>query len=201
MTPQQTKIIFFIREFIQQHGYSPSLTEIAQGIGISPKSISLISRHIHALAAAGKLNFHKEGYRNLSLPTPENFSLPVIGKIAAGSPIEAIENSQQLDLQALFHQDQHYVLEVKGNSMIEEGILDGDFVICKRTKHANEGDIVVALIDNQVATLKRISYKLKDKITLLPANAALKPSLYAPEQVQVQGIFTGLLRLKGKQKA
>jgi repressor LexA len=197
MTPQQTKIIFFIREFIQQNGYSPSLTEIAQGIGISPKSISLISRHIHALAAAGKLNFHKEGYRNLSIPTSENsFSLPLVGKIAAGSPIEAIENNQHLDLQAIFHQDQHYVLEVRGDSMVEEGIKDGDFVICKRTKNANEGDIVVALIDNQVATLKRISYKVKNKITLLPANVALKPSIYAPEQVQVQGVFTGLLRLK-----
>lgn len=195
-TPLQHKIYEYIRQYIESLGYSPSLEEIARGIGISPKSISLVSRHIHALVAEGKLGFHKKGYRNIQIVENDDFSLPLLGRIAAGSPIEAIENRQSLDFSAFLKSDQHFVLEVKGDSMIDEGIFDGDFVICKHRKHAHEGEIVVALIDEQDATLKRLSYKIQDRITLIPANPALKPKAYLPHRVQVQGVFAGLLRLK-----
>jgi len=197
VTPAQHKIYEYIRLYLDQHGYSPSLEEIARGIGISPNSISLISRNIHALVAAGQLKFHKKGYRNIQVVEVGNdFSLPLMGRIAAGSPIEAIENKQTIDLSPLLKGENQFVLEVRGNSMVEEGILDGDFVICKQAKHAHEGEIVVALVDDQDATLKRISYKIQDRVTLIPANPDLKPKAYLPHRVQIQGIFVGLLRLK-----
>jgi repressor LexA len=197
VTPVQHKIYDYIRQFTEQYEYSPSLEEIARGIGISPNSISLVSRSIHALVEAGRLKFHKKGYRNIQIVEAENgFSLPLLGRIAAGSPIEAIEDKQSLDLAPLLKGGNHFALQVKGDSMIEESILDGDVVICKQVKQAQEGDIVVALIDEQDATLKRISYKIQDRITLIPANPELKPKAYLVHRVQVQGVFVGLLRLK-----
>jgi repressor LexA len=111
-------------------------------------------------------------------------------------PIEAIEDRQTLDLTALWQPEGHYILEVKGDSMIDEGILNGDYVVCRQTERAQEGDIVVALIDQQEATLKRISWRVPDRITLIPANVALKPKAYLPQHVQVQGVYVGLLRLR-----
>lgn len=198
VTPVQQKVYEFIQSYIAQHHYSPSLQEVARGIGISPNSISLISRSIHALVDAGLLKFHKKGYRNIQIAemAQADFALPLMGRIAAGVPIEAIEDKQTIDLSTIFKNDNHFVLEVKGDSMIEEGIFDGDLVICKHTPKAHEGDIVVALLDQQEATLKRISYQIKDRVTLIPANPNLKPKAYLAHRVQVQGVFVGLLRLR-----
>ena len=199
MTPIQKRIFEYIQSHINKQGYSPSLAEIAKGIGISAKSVSLISRNIHALVDDGVLKFHKKGYRNVQIVDDDDqeSSLPLLGRIAAGAPIEAIENRQSLDLNAVLLGNDHFALEVKGDSMIEEGIFDGDYVICKPVKQAREGDIVVALIDGLEATLKRISFQIRNHVTLIPANAALKPKAYLPQRVQVQGVFVGLLRLKG----
>ena len=94
VTPVQQKIYTFIQQYTDDNGFSPSLTEIASGIGISPNSISLISRSIHTLVAAGRLRFHKKGYRSIQVVTDKRFTLPVVGRIAAGVPIEAIEDQQ-----------------------------------------------------------------------------------------------------------
>lgn len=197
VTPTQLKVYEFIQQYINEKEYSPSLEEIARGIGISPNSISLISRSIHALVQAGRLKFHKKGYRNIQIAdAQENMALPIMGRIAAGTPIEAIEDKRHLDFGALFKGNNHFVLEVKGDSMIEEGIFDGDYVICRQAPKAYEGEIVVALIDLQEATLKRISYQIKDRITLIPANPHLKPKAYLAHRVQVQGVFVGLVRLR-----
>lgn len=197
VTPVQQKIYKFIQQYITEHGYSPSLAETARGIGISSNSISLISRHIHALVAAGKLKFHKKGYRNIQVVgVNDSNSLPLLGRIAAGVPIEAIEDKQTIDLGALFKGNDRFILEVKGDSMIEEGIFDGDLVICRHVSRAQEGEIVVALIDQQEATLKRISYQIKDRVTLIPANPHMKPKAYLAHRVQVQGVFMGLVRLR-----
>jgi repressor LexA len=196
VTPLQQKIYEYIQKYTDKKGYSPSLTEIAGGIGISPNSISLISRNIHALVAAGRLKFHKKGYRNIQVAENKGLSLPLMGRIAAGTPIEAIEDRQTVDFSELLKGEDHFVLEVQGDSMVEEGIFDGDLVICRHTKQAREDDIVVALIDGQDATLKGISYKIRDHITLIPANPTLKPKAYLPHRIQVQGVFVGLLRLK-----
>lgn len=195
VTPIQQKIYEYIQSHIQREAYSPSLVEIARGIGISPKSVSLISRCVHALEAAGKLKLEKKGYRNVRLLEGDQYTLPLVGRIAAGVPIEAIEDRQTVDLRPFLQDQNHFVLEVKGDSMVEEGILDGDLVVCHQAGQAQEGDIVVALIDEREATLKRISFRIAGHITLIPANAALKPKAYSPQRVQVQGIYVGLLRI------
>lgn len=194
VTPLQHKVYKYIQEHIDAEGYSPSLTEIAKGIGISPKSVSLISRSIHALVDAGQLKLGEKGYRKAQLADDREAGLPLLGRIAAGVPIEAIEDRQVVDLGFLTKDRQHFALQVKGDSMIEEGIWDGDYVLCREANHAREGDIAVALIDGMEATLKRVSFQIHDRITLIPANPAFKPKAYLPQRVQIQGIYVGLLR-------
>lgn len=197
-TPLQNKIFQFIKTYLDVHGYSPSFEEIAVGVGISARSVSLVSRSVHALVDEGRLVFYKKGHRNLKLPDSQPFSLPLLGKIAAGSPIEAIPDYRAIDVGWLLKGETHFVLEVKGDSMIDEGILNGDFVICKHASVAKEGDIVVALVDQSDATLKRVSYQVKGMITLIPENPHLKPKAYLPNRIQIQGLFIGLLRLNNK---
>lgn len=193
-TPQQRKIYEFIDQYIVERGYSPTLEEIAIGIGISPRSVSLISRGIKALIKAGWLTAYKKGSRNVRPSKLPDFSLPLLGRIAAGSPIEAIPDQQFINLSAIFKGDDHFMLEVKGDSMVEEKIFDGDFVICKRSESAKEGDIVAVLIDQHEVTLKRLSYQLKGMVTLIPANASLKPKAYLPYRIQIQGVFVATMR-------
>jgi repressor LexA len=194
-TPTQYRIYQFVTEFIQTKGFAPSLQEIAVGIGISPRSLSLVSRYLKALEQDGLLSLGKTGYRKIQLKNAGSVCLPLVGRIAAGIPIEAMSGTETLDFSELFSGEGLYVLEVKGDSMIDEGIWDGDKVICQRQDSAKENDIVVALIDQQDATLKRISYKTPGKITLLPANAQHQPQVYHANRVLVQGLFVGLLRM------
>lgn len=194
VTPLQQKIFEYIESYIEAQGYSPSLVEIAKGIGISPKSVSLVSRSIHALVDAGRLRFAKKGYRNLQIVEDEHDALPLVGRIAAGSPIEAIEDQQTINLCGWLGDKNHFALQVRGDSMVEEGIFDGDYVVCRQARQANEGDIVVALVDGNEATLKRISFKGKGSVTLIPANPAYQPQTYLPGRVDIQGIYVGLLR-------
>jgi repressor LexA len=194
-TPTQYKIYQFVTQFMQERGFAPSLNEIALGIGISPRSLSLVSRYLRVLEQDGLLSMGKTGYRKIQLKSPQGLNLPLVGKIAAGTPIEAVARNETIDFAELFGKEDLYALEVKGDSMIEEGILEGDKVICRRQDTAKENDIVVALIDNENATLKRIHFKPAGKITLTPANANLQPQIYPADRVQVQGIFVGLLRL------
>lgn len=195
VTPVQQRVYEYIQSHLERESYSPSLTEIARGIGISPKSVSLISRCIKALTAAGRLTNEGNGYRRVQLAQLPDFTLPLVGRIAAGAPIEALEDRQSLDLRPMLQDPNHFMLQVKGDSMIDDGILDGDLVICKQTPSAKEGNIVVALIDDREATLKRISYKIRDHITLIPANPELKPKAYTPARVTIQGVYLGLLRM------
>lgn len=126
---------------------------------------------------------------------PAEYRLPLLGKIAAGRPIEAIPHEQELDLTTLFTGKRLYALQVQGDSMIEEGILDGDKVICEQRETANNGEIVVALIDQDSATLKRFKRNRDGTITLIPANHAMTAMTYAAERVQIQGILLGVVRL------
>lgn len=192
-TDFQTGLYKYITDYLALHACSPSYGEMTSAMGISPKSKSLITRSLRALSKQGKLNLKKEG-RKLLILLPQKH-LPLIGKISAGAPIEAIEDHQSIDVKELIEGQNRFALQVKGTSMIDEGILDGDFIICKKSHTANEGDIVVALIDQHTTTLKRISYKLKNMITLIPANIDLKPRAYSPERIQIQGIYIGLIRM------
>lgn len=182
----------FISEYIDEHHQSPSFADMTIAMGISPRSKSLITRSLRALSKEKKIILKKEGRRLLISLTSKQ--IPLVGRISAGMPIEAVSEYQLIDMNELFHGDHRFALQVKGDSMIEEGILDGDIIICQQATTAREGHIVVALIDQQNATLKRISYKKKGMVTLIPANAALKPQVYAPNRIHVQGIYVGLMR-------
>lgn len=195
ITSTQKKIFEIVKAFIHEHGYSPSLREIAAALGIGDKSISLISRYLAALEQAGYIRLLPQRYRNIELlESSDKLSLPVVGRIAAGKPIESVNTYEVLDFGALLKEDNLFALEVKGDSMIEEGIFNGDKVICRSQNTAKEGDIVVALIHQTEATLKRISYKIKDHIKLMPANSALTEQIYPKSWVEIQGIFVGLWR-------
>jgi repressor LexA len=188
----------FIRQFVEAHGYSPTASEIAAGIGI--KSRGVVHRYLKALASAGRIALTPKRHRNIRLLDPVTSlldslsALPLVGTIAAGRPIEAVPQQEHLDIAKVFAGMNRYALQVKGDSMIDEGIFDGDIVICEKADTADNGQIVVALIDHEAATLKRLQRNKDATITLLPANSALEPMVYDAERITVQGIYVGLVR-------
>ena len=193
----QQKVLDYLKSYIKRHDYPPTLADIAAGIGI--QSRSLISKHIHALAEAGYIDLVPGKYRQIRLKnTASQVQIPILGRIAAGLPIEALADQDAADVMDLLVNDyQHlFALRVKGDSMVEEGIYEGDLVLCEQRQTAQEGDIVVALIDNSEATLKRFYKQKNGTVSLVPANIALKPQIYEAHRVQIQGVFKGLLRLR-----
>jgi repressor LexA len=156
-----------------------------------------LHKHIQALINAGlveSLEGKQRGIRLVAMEDQKAEGIPLLGKIAAGCPIEALPQPETMKVpDELLTDGNCYVLIVQGESMIEEGIQDGDYVVIESRDHARNGEIVVALIDNQEATLKRIEQQ-PGKVVLHPANSAMSPMAYAPEQVQVQGVLVGLLR-------
>jgi repressor LexA len=210
LTPTQHKMLAFIQSFTKRHQYSPSLREIAEELNLSPTSKSLISRYMQKLEKLGYLERPTGRYRTIHLKKikpnfAQHLAIPFLGKIAAGSPIEAIEQQEEIDITDLFvtqHKTHElFALQVKGDSMVEEGILDGDTIICEKASTAYHGAIVIALIDNYEATLKRIHFIHegdKKMIKLIPANPHLKPQIYSSSRITIQGIYKGLLRLPPK---
>ncbi len=186
--------MFFIRGYIARQGRAPSLAEIAVGTGI--RSRGAAHRQVSALAGAGYIELipgRKRGIRLTDEAQEGLFELPLAGRIAAGRPIEAIPGCDTLNLADFLLGPNRFALQVRGDSMVEAGILDGDTVVVERNDTARDGDIVVALIDGEEATLKRIEYG-QESITLVPANADLEPVKYAAGRIVVQGIVVGQLR-------
>ncbi len=195
LTLGQKRTFEFIKKFLGEHEYAPTAAEIAAGTGI--KSRGVVHRYLKALEQAGKIRLTPKRHRNINLvsETLVNFnSLPLVGAIAAGYPIEAIADADPIDISKLFLGDRRYALKVKGDSMVEEGIYDGDIVICDQADTAENGDIIVAIIDNDEATLKRLEKTHTNKIILHPANQHLEPQVYDASRVTIQGIYVGLLR-------
>lgn len=197
MTPTQRKTLDFIRHYRQQYGYSPSLTEIASGLGISAKSS--VHRHVQALAEAGYLLLQEGKKRGIRLveAIDDTPSLPLLGRIAAGLPIEAIPDQEILNLSEFLLGPDRFALLVQGDSMIEDGILDGDTVIIKRQATAHNGNVVVALINNEEATLKHIKHRTDGHIELIAANSAIAPMIYPADEVAIQGVLVGQMRRYG----
>jgi len=195
LTKRQSITLDFIREFLAQHNYAPSYRDIMKGTGI--KSPATAYNHVQALRDKGYISLTDGQMRSVELTEKSNMftrgiELPLVGTIAAGEPIEAIENNESISVPLeLLPNLNCYVLQVKGESMIEDGILDGDFVIVERSFYPENGETVVALLDNENATLKRY-YREKTRIRLQPANKAMKP-LYTRNPV-IQGIVRGVLR-------
>lgn len=198
LTPKQKEVLDFIVEFIHEQGYPPSFREIATGLDLA--SPSTVHVHISALKERGYLRggAGEAGTRNLE-PTDKAVRwgkavrLPLKGTITAGVPIEAVEERETFAVPVDLAPDSanSYVLRVKGDSMIEDGIFDGDYVIIERNPSPKNGDVVVALLDNEYATLKRF-YRERDRIRLQPANSTMKP-IYCHDPL-IQGVVRAVIR-------
>ncbi len=196
ITKRQKEILDFIKSFIGSNGYSPSFSEIGQAFNLS--SPATVHQHIKALVDKGYLKNDFNAKRSLevvpqSQDLSQAFNLPLVGLITAGEPIEAVEQNETIAVPSdlVVHQDDTYVLKVKGDSMIEDGILSGDYVVVERNHYPNNGDIVVALLNNAYATLKRF-YRESKRIRLQPANGNYKP-IYVKD-VLIQGVVRGVIR-------
>lgn len=194
LSPRQHDTYQFIIHYFNEHNKAPLLSEIASGLGISSKGV--IHRYIQVLTEEGLIHVESGRHRGIQLNSTSTkpSSLPLLGRIAAGHPIEAIPGEDEINLLDYFIGPNRFVLKVTGDSMIEAGILDGDMVVIEQTSQAEEGEIVVALIDREEATLKRLQHNSDGSITLLPANTAMTPMHYAAERVAIQGRLVGQMR-------
>ncbi|MEK7577593.1 MAG: transcriptional repressor LexA [Patescibacteria group bacterium] len=198
--PRERQLLDFISQFIQRFGYAPTLKEIGESMKIS--SPATVHEHIDRLRQKGFIRKLDGTARGLEI-VAENYKpagvnatleLPVLGFIAAGAPLEPYSDPNYYISVApsiVASNQPHYVLQVKGQSMIDDGILDGDFVVIQHQQEAKNGDIVVALLPNGLATLKRIFFE-KDRIKLAPANATMSPIFTT--HVKIQGKVVGLIR-------
>ena len=191
----EKRILNFIHAFIIKHGHSPTLVEIGNAMDINSKGT--IHRYVQNLRNKGMLAQPERGWRGIRLADDalsNSTTLPLVGRIAAGQPIEAIHNQEEINLSEMFVGKDRFALQIKGDSMIDIGILDGDIVVIQPQNTAQFGDIVVALIDDQEATLKRFK-RLKDgSIELSPENQDLQPMIYEADRVKIQGLLVGQLR-------
>lgn len=196
---RQKDILNFVREYIEKYGYSPTLGEIAEAMGLS--SLATVHEHLMALVKKGAIRKFEGTVRGIELldefdSKPRTVELPLLGFIAAGQPIMPYTDPSATVPVAphMISDKKHsYVLQVKGDSMIESGILDGDYVIIEQQNHANDGDIVVALLDSGLATLKKY-FREPNRIRLEPANSAMEPIYVNFGEVQIQGKCTGVIR-------
>lgn len=195
---RQKQILSFIKQYIDKYGYSPTLGEIAEAIGVS--SLATVHEHLQSLQTKGVIKRFEGAVRGIEVLDQkishnlQGIELPILGYIAAGQPIMAYtdpEASIKVSPSMISGKRRSYVLQVKGDSMIEDGILDGDHVIIEEQSYANDGDIVVALLENGLATLKKF-FKEADRIRLEPANSSMSP-IYATE-VKIQGRCVGVIR-------
>jgi repressor LexA len=196
ITRRQREVIDFLSGFTQRNGYSPSYEEIAAGLGLN--SLATVHKHVTNLQNKGLLQRAHNRSRSIDvLPQRKARSamdrLPLMGRIAAGRPVEAIEQAETISLGDILGNRECYALEVRGDSMRDEHIMSGDYVLVERTRTAREGEIVVALIDGADATLKRF-YREGNLIRLQPSNTEMAP-IYAPAaNVAIQGKVLGILR-------
>ncbi|MFI5382196.1 MAG: transcriptional repressor LexA [Tepidisphaerales bacterium] len=198
LTPRQLDVVVAIRNYRHLHGYSPTMQELADQLGTSKVTIF---EHVNALEKKRVIHRDRHKARSLEIIADEKLpdeeratKLPLLGLIAAGSPIEAVETREEIDLEKLFASRAGvYVLRVRGESMIEDHLCDGDYVIIERRENARNGEQVVALLDTGEATLKRY-YKEGSRIRLQPANAAMEPRYIEADRCRIQGVVIGVLR-------
>jgi repressor LexA len=198
LTKRQKEILDFLARFTEQHGYAPSLEEIASHFRLS--SASTVHKHLLNLEEKGFISRQTGRSRAILVtdaqsPSPEStVALPLLGRIAAGQPIEAILDHETLTVPThMVRGTRAFALQVKGTSMVDENIQDGDYIVVEQADAADQGDMVVALIDNDNATLKRF-YREADHIRLQPANPEMAPIIVKNQPFRIQGIVIGLLR-------
>ena len=204
LTRRQKEFMDFLDGFLKKHGYSPSYEEIAGGLQLA--SLATVHKHIMALQSKQYLKRGFNQSRSLEIGSryyterreqqgvPNSLELPLLGRIAAGAPVEAIEGQDTLNFADFAGDSNTYALQVRGESMIEDHICDGDYVLVARAAEAREGDIVVALVDGAETTLKRFYSEPGDRVRLQPANSAMKPIFVDRASVAIQGKVLAVLR-------
>jgi repressor LexA len=202
LTDREREVYDFVRAYTDRHGVPPKLREIGVHLGVTSRGT--VHRYLRAIEEAGLIAITPDRARGVRLvskatggsaqKTGPRPILPVLGRIAAGLPIEAIPDETEIDLSEFFMGANRFVLRVDGESMVEAGILHGDMVIVESRNSARDGEIVVALIDNQEATLKTFRRNPDGSITLHPANRGMVPMRFAAERVTIQGIVVGQMR-------
>jgi repressor LexA len=203
ITKRQRQVYDFIHDFVQEHGYSPSFEEIGAGMELS--SLATVHKHVSNLEMKGLLKRDYNRSRSIDLlpvkglmkkmppRPPAEITLPLLGRIAAGQPIEAVQHPETISLGDITRSKDVFVLQVKGESMRDEHIVDGDYVLVEKANTARDGEIVVALVEGTDATLKRM-YREGAKIRLQPSNSTMDPIMVPAKAVQVQGRVIGVLR-------
>ncbi len=205
LTRRQKEVMDFLSKFIDEHGYSPSYEEVASGLGLA--SLATVHKHVQALES--KQYLHRTYNHSRSLEIGDRYfaeerarrgsqpglpTVPLLGRIAAGSPVEAIANPETLQFSDFAGSPNVFALQVRGESMIEDHICSGDFVLVEQTTSVKNGDIVVALVDGTEATLKRYYAEPDGRIRLQPANSSMRPIIVESTALQVQGKVLAIMR-------
>jgi repressor LexA len=197
LTKKQREILDFVQGFAADHGYAPSFEEIADQFGYA--SLATVHEHLENLRAKGHIRKGYNESRSIEVVPSEirvaAIPVPLYGTVAAGAPIEAIDQQEMVTVpEEMLGRGEHYVLRVEGDSMIEEQIRDGDYLVVRHRETAQNGEMVVALVDQESATVKKFYREGDGRIRLQPANAALEPMFFPADRVQVQGIVMGVMR-------
>lgn len=196
LTKRQRQILDYVESFIDTYGYSPSFEEIASHFGYS--SLATVHEHLSNLEGKGLLRRNYNKSRSLEVVRSEGalaVELPLLGSVAAGLPIEAIEEQETISVpHDMLRSGNNYVLRVKGNSMVDEQIRDGDYIVVNSRQTAENGEMVVALINGDSATVKKFFRERDGRIRLQPANPTMKPLLYHQDAVLIQGIVIAVIR-------
>jgi len=199
LTKRQKEILDFIESFLEARGYSPSFEEIAEHFGY--RSLATVHEHLCNLEEKGYIRKNYNESRSIevarSTRSGGTTTLPLLGLVAAGEPIEAIEDTETLGVpedMVTGSRNEHYVLRVRGDSMIDEQIRSGDYVIVQSRDTAHEGEMVIALIDGESATMKKLYHEEDGRVRLQPANPSLSPLVVDAERVRVRGVVVGVIR-------
>lgn len=192
LTMRQQEVLDVLREFIEENGIAPTHAELAERLGVN--STKAAADHLKALAKKGVIRLHSEKTRGIQILAGEVEELPLVGSVAAGLPIEAVENVERYVTipEVLRRKKPTFLLRVRGDSMKDAGILDGDLIAVRKTQTADIGQIVVARLDDEV-TVKRLGRK-DGKAVLYPENSDFQPIVVSPEQLVIEGQFVGLIR-------
>jgi len=195
LTRRQRDILEFLRDHARSLEHAPNLDELASALGL--RSRGSLHKQVQALVGAGlvqPMNRTRRGVRLTKAALEHEGTLPLLGRIAAGRPLEAITDDQRVEVPApLRTRDDCYVLQVSGESMIEDGIFDGDWIVVEPRQQARNGEVVVALVDGGEATVKRLLQR-PGEVVLLPANSSMAPMHFAPDRVTIQGVVVGQMR-------
>ena len=196
LTRRQKEVLDFVSRHIERHGVAPTLQEIGRQLKLS--SVATVHKHLRKLEEKGAVRRLTHQSRALAVvPAPEvagGARIPLLGTVAAGTPIEPIETPGTITVpEELLGRGETFALRVRGDSMIDEQIRDGDFVVIEDRKQANDGEMVIALIGGTDVTLKKL-YREDGRIRLQPANPAMQPMLFESDQIQVQGVVVGVMR-------